>query len=164
MPSSRNLQQEIGKKDPFDQPAAEAFLNILRSASVLSGPFEHLFKGHGLTSAMYNALRILRGAGVRGKMCHEIGEELVSRVPDVTRLVDRLEKLGLAQRSRCGEDRRVIYVTVTPAGLETLATLDEPVRRMHEVQMGHMSAAELATLSELLVKSRSGIAASPTAD
>ncbi|MCX5688879.1 MAG: MarR family transcriptional regulator, partial [Planctomycetota bacterium] len=116
MPGGKNLQTEIGKKQPFEQPAAEAFLNIMRTASLLSGEFEHVFKADGLTSAMYNALRILRGAGERGRMCHEIGEQMISRVPDVTRLVDRLENLGLAQRARCGEDRRVIYVTISAKG------------------------------------------------
>lgn len=154
MPGTRNLQAEIGKKQPFEQPSAEAFLNIMRTASLLSGEFEHLFKAHGLTTAMYNAMRILRGAGERGRMCHEIGEQMISRVPDVTRLVDRLEKLGLAQRARCGEDRRVIHVTISAKGLEALAMLDEPVRALHERQMGHMSAADLARLSELLVAAR----------
>lgn len=157
MNGARNLQTEIGKRRPFEQPAAEAFLNIMRTASLLSGEFEHLFKAHGLTTAMYNAMRILRGAGERGRMCHEIGEQMISRVPDVTRLVDRLEKLGFAQRARCGEDRRVIHVTISAKGLEALAVLDEPVRLLHEKQMGHMSAAELARLSELLVAARERI-------
>jgi DNA-binding MarR family transcriptional regulator len=154
MTSPQSLQHEIGKRHPFEQPEAEAFLNVLRSASLLVGPFEQLFKAHDLTSAMYNALRILRGAGEQGKMCHEIGRELVSRVPDVTRLLDRLEKAGLAERTRCSEDRRVIYVRITSKGLEQLSRLDAPVAELHREQMGHMTRKELAELSRLLVKAR----------
>lgn len=150
----QSLQHEIGKRHPFDLPEAEAFLNVLRSGSQLVGPFEQLFKARGLTSSMYNALRILRGAGESGRMCHEIGRELVSRVPDVTRLIDRLERAGLAERLRSSEDRRVIHVRITSKGLEELGRLDGPVAQLHRRQMGHMSRKELAELSRLLVKAR----------
>jgi DNA-binding MarR family transcriptional regulator len=148
------LQLELGKKNPFDSHEQEAFLSILRTASVLSGDFEHIFKSRGLTEAMYNALRILRGSGERGAMCQELGAHLVSRVPDVTRLVDRLEKKGLAQRIRATHDRRVIYVRISKKGLEALEALDEPVRELHRSQLSHLSAKELLTLAELLAKAR----------
>ena len=154
MKQNRTLASEIGKKKPFDQPEAEAFLNIMRSASVLAGPFETLFKEYGLTSAMYNALRILRGSGERGRMCHEIRDELVSRVPDVTRLVDRLEKSGYAERVRSTQDRRVIHVHITRKGSDILSKLDEPVLSLHREQMSHMSRKDLAELSRLLVLAR----------
>jgi len=149
-----SLRKEIGKKKPFDCPEQEAYLSIMRTASILSGTFERLFKDYGLTEAMYNALRILRGSGERGAMCLEIGEQLVSRVPDVTRLVDRLEKAGLAERVRSTTDRRVIFVKITKKGRDSLAKLDAPVLRTHKEQMGHVGRGDLAQLSKLLVKAR----------
>jgi DNA-binding MarR family transcriptional regulator len=168
------LAHELHKRGPFQSAAQEAFLNVMRTASMLSGDFERLFKHHGLSSATYNALRILRGAGDQGRRCTEIGEHLVAVVPDVTRLVDRLEEAGLVKRSRGGKegnggggggkgngagDRRVVIVRITPAGLALLKKLDQPVLDLHQQLMGHMSRKELGKLSELLCKAREGLAA-----
>lgn len=154
-PTDTPLQLELGKKQPFESHEQEAYLSIMRTASTLSGDFERIFKSHGLTEAMYNALRILRSSGERGSMCQELGAHLVSRVPDVTRLVDRLEKKGFAQRLRATHDRRVIYVRISKKGLAALQVLDEPVRELHRSQLSHLSAKELITLAELLAKARS---------
>ena len=162
------LAHEIHKRGPFQSAAQEAFLNVMRTGSVISGEFERLFKSHGLSSATYNALRILRGAGEQGRRCTEIGEHLVAAVPDVTRLVDRLEAAGLVKRSRGGgggsvggdkgrADRRVVTVRITPAGLAVLKKLDQPVLELHERQMGHMNRKELESLSVLLCKAREGV-------
>ncbi|MBS0197847.1 MAG: winged helix-turn-helix transcriptional regulator [Planctomycetes bacterium] len=153
------LAQEIGKQRPFESPSQEAYLNILRTASVLSAPFAHLFDSAGLSEATYNALRILRAAGAQGRLCNEIGAQLVARVPDVTRLVDRLEKAGLARRRREGSDRRAVRVSITAAGLARLADLDQPITDLHNSQLAHMSESQLNTLSKLLVKARSAPAA-----
>lgn len=155
---ARTLQQEIGKKHPFDSPEQEAHLNILRSAACLAMPFQRLFRAHGLSEATYNALRILRGhnSGKGGGVPSQtIGDNLIAQVPDITRLVDRLVESGLAERCRIDEDRRVVMVKITKAGLELLAKLDKPVRELHAAQLGHMSKRELQQLSELLVKARS---------
>lgn len=178
--SGGGLAQEIHKRGPFQSPSQEAFLNVMRTASLLSGEFERLFKPHGLSGATYNALRILRGAGEGGRRCTEIGEHLVAVVPDVTRLVDRLEVAGLVKRSRGGsegggagggsgggaggkekkgtQDRRVVTVRITPAGLALLKRLDQPVLDMHQRLMGHMSKKDLGRLSELLCEAREGVA------
>lgn len=149
------LQREIHKKKPFDSPHQEAFLNLVRTASMLQGAFDRLFKANGLSAASYNVLRILRASGSDGRMCHEIGEHMITEVPDITRLVDRLERDGLATRRRCNEDRRVVWVKITPAGLKLIAKLDEPVMAMHAAQLQHMPKPKLAQLSELLVEARS---------
>lgn len=149
------LQQEIRKKKPFESAEQEAFLNILRTAGVLEGQFDALFKEHGLTQPQYNVLRILRGEGAKMPSL-SISERLITRVPDITRLVDRLEASGLVKRERCCEDRRVVYVGITPRGLALLAQLDAPVNELHAAQMKHMTKPELATLSKLLVKARQG--------
>ena len=152
-PPRSTLQGEIQKKRPFELAEQEAMLNIVRTASALNTDFERLFRAHGLTDAQYNVLRILRGEGTRMPSL-SIAQRTVTRVPDITRLVDRLENAGLVERERCPEDRRVVYVSITRKGLRKLADLDEPVNTLHTRQLGHLSAKELATLSELLVKAR----------
>ena len=148
------LAQEIGKKQPFDSPDEEAFLNILRTASVLSNEAARFIKGYGLSEPQYNALRILRGHGSRGVPSQTIGEQLVAQVPDITRLVDRLVHAGLAERTRTEDDRRVVIVRATKAGLDLLAKIDRPLRTLHHEQLGHMRKPELAALNTLLVKAR----------
>lgn len=161
------LAREIHKREPFRSAAEEAFLNVARTASVLAGDFERLFKPHGLSGATYNALRILRGAGESGRRCTEIGEHMVAAVPDVTRLIDRLERAGLVKRLRGGGsggegggggDRRVVVVRITPGGLALLKKLDLPVADLHHRQMGHMADGKLDSLSRLLCEVREGAA------
>jgi DNA-binding MarR family transcriptional regulator len=149
------LAAEIHKKKPFDSPEQEAWLNLIRTASVLAEPGERLFKKHGLTEATYNALRILRGSGQAGRACTGIGCDMVTRVPDVTRIVDRLEKQGLAVRTRVPEDRRVVLIKITDKGLALLARLDEPIRQIHREQFAALSRAEVLEPSRLLEKARS---------
>jgi len=153
------LQHELGKANPFDSPEQEAFLNLLRTQAHLHAPFFARFKAHGLSEATYNVLRILRGAHRHGKKqglrSTEIGKDMVVRVPDVTRLVDRLIDKGLAERGRCNEDRRVVHVKITKPGLAQLAKMDGPLQQMHRDQLGHLTADELHELSRLLTKARS---------
>ena len=87
-------------------------------------------------------------------MCHEVSEHMVTRVPDVTRLVDRLEKCGLALRERCSKDRRVVHVKITAQGETLLRQLDSPVLAVHQAHLGHLTSQELDQLSSLLVKAR----------
>lgn len=153
------LKDEIGKRGRFSGPEQEAYLNLLRTAATLSPDFEGLFGAHGLSEATYNVLRILRGATLGPKApgkktCSQVGEHLVAQGPDVTRLLDRLERAGLVARERCKEDRRVVYASITRAGLALLAKLDAPTVELHRAQLGHMTRAELAKLSRLLVKAR----------
>lgn len=113
-----------------------------------------LLKVEDLSPAQYNVLRILRGAP-EGLTCGEIGNRLVTRDPDITRLLDRLEKRGLIARQRGGEDRRVVLTRIEQDGLELLARLDEPVRALHRGLLGHLGAERLRTLAELLEACRS---------
>jgi DNA-binding MarR family transcriptional regulator len=151
-PSS--LQRELNKRRPFESLEQEALLSILRAASQLSAPFEQLFREYGLSNPMFNALRIIRSGGPRGRMCSEISSDLVSRVPDVTRLVDRLEKAGLATRARCKDDRRAIFVTITARGSEALSAIDGPLMKLHQEVLGHLSSQELTQMCDLLAKAR----------
>ena len=156
-----SLQHELKKAQPFDCPSQEAFLNLIRTTGELSAPMQALFKAHGLSQSTYNVLRILRGAAktedAGGLPCLEVAERLVTRVPDITRLVDRLIKAGFAQRCRDDVDRRVVVVSITEAGLALLAKLDRPVKKLHEQQFAHLSAKDLKDLNRLLEKARTTV-------
>lgn len=151
---TRSLQHEIGKSKPFDVLAQEVYLNLLRTASVLGGEFDRFFRPFGLSNATYNALRIVRGHGSEGVATQVIGKQLVSPVPDVTRLVDRLVRAGLVERCRVTSDRRVVMVKITAKGRELLGDLDQRVLDLHRSQLAHMSAADQQRLNELLFVAR----------
>jgi len=125
---------------------------ILKAADSLSQEAEQLIKAAGLTSAQYNVLRILRGAQPDGLLCRGISERMISRDPDITRLLDRMESHKLILRERQTEDRRVIKTRITPEGLKLLKKLDRPVHELHKNQFRHMSPAQLKQLAELLVE------------
>lgn len=150
----RSLQHEIGKKQPFESASEEAYLNIIRSAAALEGDIAPLLREHGLSESSYNALRILRGHHPAGATCGTVGAHMVVRVPDVTRLLDRLEEAGLVSRERDSVDRRLVIAKITRKGLDLLAKLDRPLLDAHDLQFAHMTREELRTLSRLLVKAR----------
>jgi DNA-binding MarR family transcriptional regulator len=151
---SRALSQEIRQQKPFVSLEEEAFLGLQRTASLLLQSLGRELKGHDLTPAQYNTLRILRGAGPDALTCGEIGERLVSPGPDVTRLLDRLEQRGLVTRLRDAEDRRVVRARITEKGLDLLATLDEPVGRMLARLLGNLGQERLRTFVTLLDEAR----------
>lgn len=151
---TRTLQHEIGKRMPFEHPEEEAFLNILRTAASLEGPMLRLFKQHGLSNSSYNVLRILRGAHPAGRRCGEISKDMVVRVPDVTRLIDRLVTADLVTRERAVDDRRSVLVRITRKGLRVLERLDDPVIGLHKEHLGHLSRGQLDDLNHLLVQVR----------
>ena len=152
MPSK--LAQEIRKKGPCASVEQEAFLNILKTADVLAGQLADLLKPAGLSATQYNVLRILRGAGGEGLSCGEVGQRMITRDPDITRLMDRLEKRGLISRLRQSDDRRVVMSRISEAGLKVLAGLDEAVLHLHARQLGHLGATRLKQLVELLERAR----------
>jgi len=116
---------------------------------ILSHRFTQVMKTEDLTSPQYNVLRILRGAP-EGLPCGEIGNRMVTRDPDVTRLLDRLEKRSLVSRCRETKDRRTVLTRITRKGLELLARLDEPVRAAHRELLGHLGIERLNLLAELM--------------
>jgi DNA-binding MarR family transcriptional regulator len=130
------------------------FVGILRAADTLGQEAEQLVKAAGLTGAQYNVLRILRGAEPNGLPCRAIGDRMISHDPDMTRLLDRMEKRGLITRERQTDDRRVVKTRITSSALSLLKTLDRPVHELHKRQFRHMSAARLKILSDLLEKVR----------
>ncbi len=142
------------KGKPAGRPAhpveQDAYIELQRTADALARGLANVLKPARLTSAQFNVLRILRGVGVAGATCCEVGNRMITRDPDVTRLVDRLEKRGLVARSRGARDRRVVLLRITPEGLRVLASLDDRVVEAHRAQLGHVGHPRLQELIELL--------------
>ena len=147
------LQHELKKKKPFDLPEQEALLNIIRTSDQLQIRFARLFRRFGLTPQQYNILRILRGEGGPLPIL-EIASRMVTVVPGITGLIDRLEAAELVVRKRCSEDRRVVFVAISEKALDLLSKIDEPLMQLHKAALGHLSPAELQQLNQLLSKAR----------
>lgn len=144
------LHTEIKQGKPFRSLREEAVLSVARTAAMLEHSAAQALKPHGLTPTQYNVLRILRGAGGEGLCRNDVGERLVRPVPDVTRLLDRMEETGLIARQRSGSDRRYVTTTITPAGLALLGRIDEEIDDLHRRQIGHVPDERLQTLVALL--------------
>jgi DNA-binding MarR family transcriptional regulator len=144
------LTRAIKQTKPFQGPEHEVFVGLQRAASELAQGVIELLKPVGLSASQYNVLRILRGSGKRGLSCGEIGDRLVARDPDITRLLDRMEGQGLVSRARDEADRRVVTTRITAAGLALLHGLDEAVAGVHRKQLGHLGPSRLRQLNELL--------------
>lgn len=155
------LQEQIKQPAPFASPEAEAFLNVLRTSAQLVGSLVEVLRPHGLTQPQYNVLRILRGAGAGGLPSGEVAARMVTREPDITRLLDRMEARALVVRERSPADRRVVTTRLTTEGRALTDALDAPVQALHARQLGHLSADELAALNALLVRARNEHAAGP---
>ncbi|HEX8524356.1 MAG TPA: MarR family transcriptional regulator [Tepidisphaeraceae bacterium] len=147
------LQNEIKKRKPFECIEQEAALNLHRTFDALSSTEAETFRATGLSPTQYNVLRILRGAG-EALSCGDVASRMITREPDMTRLLDRLEKRGLITRARQTVDRRVVKTEITQQGLDLLAQLDEPVLQMHRKQLGHLGPTKLRQLIELLEEVR----------
>src|SRR3984893_17532624 len=135
-------------------PEEAAFLDLLRATDMLSRGLITVLKAEDLSATQYNVLRILRGSP-EGLPCGEIGSRMITRDPDITRLLDRLEKRELISRCRETKDRRMVMARITPEGLKLLARLDEPVQTAHRKQLGHLGRGRVRALTELLCVSRS---------
>ena len=151
----RGLQQVIKQTKPFASLEEEAFLNLLRTTDALARREAELLKAYGLSPSQYNALRILRGAGAEGVTCGEMSERMLTKDPDVTRLIDRLDSRNLIQRSRSDQDRRVVRTTITQPGLDLLAQIDAPMRQVCASLLGHFTREQLRDFIALLELARS---------
>ena len=147
---TQTIRDEIKQTRPFRSPAEEAMTNLARTGRLVSDAGDLLFKEFGLSSAQYNVLRILRGAGSEGLGRNEIRDRLITRMPDVTRLLERMAEAGLVRRERDTEDRRCVPTYITPRGLALLDQIDAPLTALQQQLFGHLSTAQLQTLSELL--------------
>jgi DNA-binding MarR family transcriptional regulator len=130
-----------------------AFLDLIRTTDILSRGLVKVLKTEDLSPTQYNVLRILRGAP-EGLPCGEIADRMITRDPDITRLLDRLEKRALISRCRETKDRRMVMVRITAEGLKVLDRLDEPVETAHRSQLGHLGQERLRVLKDLLHSAR----------
>ena len=151
---ARSIQAELKQRKPFRTLEEEASVSLARMAALLEYAEAEMLKRHGLTPAQYNVLRILRGAEPEGLGRNEVRDRLVFKVSDATRLLDRLEEMGLAARARGGEDRRVVVARITRKGLDLLAPLDGEIERFHQQKLAHMGERKLRTLLSLLADAR----------
>jgi DNA-binding MarR family transcriptional regulator len=137
------------RQDRFESPLQEAILNLMVAADAVRDLFDRACAEHGITASQYNVLRILRGVHPQGHPRVEIGRRMVERAPDVTRLIDRLEKQGLVARDRTARDRRLSISRITPAGLELLERIEPDLRRVHEHLSARLSAGDREELSRI---------------
>jgi DNA-binding MarR family transcriptional regulator len=152
----KKLQDEIQQTVPFRSLRTEAYLNLERSTDAIKSTVAEALKPFGVSGTQYNVLRILRGAGVAGRTCGEVAERLITRDPDITRLLDRLEKRGLIVRSREQKDRRVVTTRIASAGLKLLDDIEPTLSQVEQGLFKGFSDAKLRSLINLLEAARAG--------
>ena len=155
MPS--RLQAEIKQSKPFPRRSSEALLSVLRTAALIEHRVNEVLRPHGITELQYNVLRILRGAGPTGLCGREISERLVSQVPDVSRLLDRMEAMQLLRRERDDADRRHVTARITPRGLRMLDETTPELDAFERERFGHFDAEQLQQIIDGLADIRAAL-------
>ena len=146
----KNIQTELKQSKPFKSTAEETFLTLQRTADIIERRYEQFLKQWEVSGTQYNVLRILRGAGSEGHRCGAIAERMVTHDPDITRLLDRIEKVGWIERARDTKDRRVVITRITRKGLDLLKQIDKPLEEFTRSISQHVGDKQLRQLSELL--------------
>ena len=144
------LQEELKQTKPFKCSEEELYLSIIRTAARLEHALGQALKRYHITPTQYNVLRMLRGAGPAGLCRNEVGARLVANVPDVTRLLDRMEETGLIVRERSATDRRFVTARISARGLELVNKLDAPITAIHHQHLGHVEKRAQRELIDLL--------------
>ena len=152
----QTLRDEIKQTKPFTSLEQEAQLNIVRTGAVLLDDVEQLLRPYGITATQYNVLRILRGSEPGGLCRNELRDRMITRMPDMTRLLDRMEDAGLVTRSRERDDRRMVLTRISARGLELLGELDAPMTELHRDQLARLTDDQLRSLIDLLTVVREG--------
>ncbi len=148
------LQAELKQTRPFARIEEEAVLNVMRTAEVIERVLSDFLKTFDLSPVQYNVLRILRGAEPAGATCSQIGERLLTRDPDITRLLDRMESRGWIVRERSKEDRRAVITRISETGMQLVNRIDQPIEAMNQVVMGRFTPDDLAALITSLERVR----------
>lgn len=151
---SPDLQEELKQTKPFKSLQEEAQLSVARTSNLLTDAFEQMLKPHGITGTQYNVLRILRGAEPTGLCRNEVSQRLLNRMPDATRLLDRMEQAGLVTRERSEADRRLVRTRITRQGRKLVDELDDVVEAQHQKCLGHVSNDRLKLLIDVLQQVR----------
>lgn len=145
---------ELKQTKPFPTLEEEAAVSLARTQALVQHAAEEMLAEHGVTQTQYNVLRILRGAGPDGLCRAEIRQRMIARVPDVTRLLDRMEDADLVERERGDEDRRFVRARITPEGLDVLSRMDQPLNQFLKSRFAHLGSGKLKTLIDLLAELR----------
>jgi DNA-binding MarR family transcriptional regulator len=148
------ITRQTRKGRRFDSLEQEAFLSLWRTYDRLRAFEDELFAGYDLTPQQYNALRLLRSAHPQPIRTLDLASRLVSRAPDITRLLDKLAERGLVVRDRPADNRRIVWIGITAAGIALLKELQRPIQECHQRQLGHLSAKDLRDLVALLQAAR----------
>ena len=149
-----SLKDEIQQARPFGSLEQEAFLSVVRTSAQLTDALEQVLRPAGISLAQFNVLRILRGSQTTGLCRNELRDRMLTRGPDMTRLLDRMEAAGLVVRIRSTEDRRLVSTHISEAGLSLLASVDDAVEQEHHSRLGHMGEESLRALIDLLRRIR----------
>ena len=144
------LRDEIKQNKPFSSLEQEAQLSIVRTGAMMMDEIEQFLKPYGVTATQYNVLRILRGSEPDGLCRNELRDRMLTRMPDVTRLLDRMEEAGLVARTREDEDRRMVRSRITEQGLKLLAEVDEVTQDEHKRRFEKLDEDQMRTLIDLL--------------
>jgi DNA-binding MarR family transcriptional regulator len=147
---SKSLLDELKQTRPFNSTAEEALLSIVRTNAVLLDEFDRLLRPYRITTTQYNVLRILRGSEPAGLCRNELRDRMLTRMPDVTRLLDRMQDAGLVTRARTGADRRMVSTRITKKGLTILAELDPIVKKDQQRYFQGVDPRQLTHLISLL--------------
>lgn len=150
------LEKQLKKKRQFDTPQQAVVIGLLRTHDLVHYRRSQFLREFGLTQPQYNVLRILRGEG-QPLPSLEVAQRMITMVPAITRLIDRLEQADLVKKERCSNDRRVWNVSITDLGLKRLAELDEPIFDFEKQLCRGLTIAECKTLTDLMEKARSGL-------
>jgi DNA-binding MarR family transcriptional regulator len=155
---AQSIARELRQTKPFRSLQEQVVINLMRTSRAVEESWvQYLKRSEGISPSQYNILRILRGARPKAVKISDISERMITRDPDVTRLVDRLIKQGLVRRERDTDDRRVVLVEITGAGLALLSRLDEPSIEHTNAAMAGLQPSQLRTLDTLLNEVRAGI-------
>ena len=144
MPTS--LREELKQRKPFTSLEQEAGLSVVRTSAMLVDAFERMLKPYGITATQYNVLRILRGAEPNGLCRNDLRDRMLTRMPDVTRLLDRMEESGLIGRARETNDRRMVMTRITPKGRRLLDDLEGPVANEHQRAFAGLTKEQMRAL------------------
>jgi DNA-binding MarR family transcriptional regulator len=153
---SPTLREDLKQRKPFPSLEQEAHLNVVRTSATLQDAIDERLKPYGISGTQYNVLRILRGAEPVGLCRNELRDRMVTRMPDVTRLLDRMEEAEFVVRTRDSEDRRLVLTRITKQGRRLVDELDAPIDELHKAQLGHLTKAQLRTMIDLLTLTRAG--------
>lgn len=148
-----SIEAEIRQSTPLSAESA-ALLSVLRTAAVLDHQIGEALKPHGITHSQYNVLRILAGSAPTGLCGREVGERMVAQVPDIPRLLERLEAMGLIRRERSAEDRRHVTAHITDKGRRLLEEATPALKQIQEARMGRLTRGQLEQITALLAEVR----------